>query len=118
VRYVSHWPLGVPLLWLAVYLPGGTLRKLGSLKRCAYTATKLWTGTRNVIRRSGEGCSLLGQHGARMVARVTRPTQRSASSFTGRGFSTTRLVDGARRLAGRDRRSGAAYVERARAYCE
>jgi hypothetical protein len=154
VRFVSHWPLGVPLLFLAVYLPThrkpplmryrpvhrlhkrratgrwelwlfGKWRRLprgtrpaGGFRRLsAYIATKRWTGTRNATETSEGGCSLHGEPGGRMVGGVTRPTRALRSSFTGRGFSTARLVAGARRLVGRDRRSHADFVDRVRSYC-
>ena len=92
MRYVSHWPLGVPLLFLAVYLPGGTLRKLGSRKLFAYTQRKV-LGMRTPATATTAGCSFYSLRGAESEGIRDRIALRLASSFTGHGLSGSATAD-------------------------
>lgn len=101
MRYVSHWPLGVPLLYLAVYLPTGTLRRLGFTALFAYTRRKV-PGMRSVtytaVRSTAEVCSSLSRRGGRWVAlhRRSMGSRRRAlvSSYTAPGLSGDVTVTG------------------------
>ena len=85
MRFISHWPLGVPLLFLA-YLPGGT-RPAGGFRRLfAYTQRKV-LGMRTLATAITAGCSSLLRRGNRSADERSRTLRALVSSYSGHGLS-------------------------------